>query len=87
MSLDGWPIWPHPSDFTPGFGWGIFLFLIGFMCCKFLGVGLDSGGFLGSWLCGGGFLGFFSEFLLDVDGVAGDVFAALAEEEPDENKD
>ena len=34
----------------------------------------------------GGLLGFFSEFLFDVDGVAGDVFAALAEEEPDEDE-
>ena len=57
------------------------------MRCKFLGVGLGSGGFLGSWLCSGGLLGFFGEFLFDVDGVAGDVFAALAEEEPDENED
>ena len=64
------------------------------MRCKFLGVGLGSGGFLGSWLCGGGLLldflsgllGFFGEFLFDVDGVAGDVFAALAEEEPDEDE-
>ena len=50
---------------------------MGFMC----------GGFLRGWLCGDGFLGFFGEFLFDIDGVAGDVFTALAEEEPDENKD
>lgn len=44
-------------------------------------------------MCGGllldflsGFLGFFGEFLFDVDSVAGDVFAALAEEEPDEDE-
>ena len=35
----------------------------------------------------GGFLGGGGEFLFDVDGVAGDVFAALAEEEPDKYED
>ena len=50
---------------------------MGFMC----------GGFLRGWLCGGGLFGFFGEFLFDIDGVAGDVFAALAEEEPDEHED
>lgn len=34
-----------------------------------------------------GRFGFFGEFLLDVDGVAGNIFAALAEEEPDGNED
>ena len=32
-------------------------------------------------------LGGFGELLFDVDGVAGDVFAALAKEEPDEDED
>ena len=31
------------------------------------------------------FFGFLSEFLLDFNSVAGDVFAALTEEEPSEN--
>lgn len=33
------------------------------------------------------FLGCFREFLLNIDGVAGNVLAALTEEEPDKNKD
>ena len=41
------------------------------------------GGFLG----GLGRLGGFGEFLLDIDGVAGDVFAALTKEEPDKDED
>ena len=35
----------------------------------------------------GGFFGRLGEFLFNIDGVAGDVLATLAKEEPDENKD
>ena len=40
--------------------------------------------FLGSGF--GGFLGGGGEFFLNIDGIAGDVFAALTEEEPDKDE-
>ena len=70
---------------APGFMPGAFYFLLGFAGSVLFSVGFMCSGFLLDFL--GGFLGFFGEFLLDIDGVAGNVFAALAEEEPDKHED
>ena len=70
---------------APGFMPGAFYFLLGFAGSVLFSVGFMCSGLLLDFL--GGFLGFFGEFLLDIDGVAGDVFAALAEEEPDKHED
>ena len=70
---------------APGFMPGAFYFLLGFAGSVLLSVSLMCSGLLLDFL--GGLLGFFGELLLDIDGVAGDVFAALAEEEPDKHED
>ena len=43
--------------------------------------------FSGCFSLSSGRFSLFAEFLLNIDGVAGDVFATLTKEEPDKNKD